>query len=135
MPAVAAHNCSTSRTGTVSSSAKTLSSNSPATVSATLNHPEVVHEATRAKIAAAVGELGYVRGGWLGELAAHWRRTNFATWLFQPVATGRYPKKGHLLVTYDPPDSAAGLVWVRVGGATRTISQPTAVAATMLPLM
>jgi integrase len=67
-------------------------------VSAALNHPEVVHQATRARIAAAVAELGYVRGGWLGELAAHSRRTNFATWLFQPAATGWYPKKGHVLV-------------------------------------
>ena len=70
---------------------------SPATVSAALNHPEVVREGTRAKIAAAVDELGYVRGGWLGELAAHWRRTNFATWLFQPASTGWYPSKGHLV--------------------------------------
>jgi integrase len=71
---------------------------SPATVSASLNHPEVVAEATRDKIASAIAELGYVPGGWLGELAAHWRRSNFATWLFQPAATGWYPKKGHVLV-------------------------------------
>jgi hypothetical protein len=71
---------------------------SPATVSAALNHPEVVSEATRARIAAAIADLGYVRGCWLGELAAHWRRTNFATWLFQPAATGWYPKKGHVAV-------------------------------------
>jgi integrase len=70
---------------------------SSATASAALNHPEVVHDATRARITAAINELGYVRGGALGELAAHWRRTNFATWLFQPAATGQYPKKGHLL--------------------------------------
>jgi integrase len=25
--------------------------------------------------------------------APHWRRTGFATWLFQPAATGWYPKK------------------------------------------
>jgi integrase len=71
---------------------------SPATVSAALNHPEVVHEATRDRIASAVADLGYVRGGWLGELSAHWRRTNFATWLFRPAATGWYSKKGHVLV-------------------------------------
>jgi integrase len=39
-----------------------------------------------------------MRGGAFGELAAHWRRTNFATWLFQPAVTGWYPRKGHLLV-------------------------------------
>jgi integrase len=71
---------------------------SPATVSASFNHAEVVHEATRARIAAAVAELGYVRGGSAGELAAHPRRSNFATWLFQPAATGQYPKKGRLVV-------------------------------------
>jgi integrase len=65
-------------------------------VSAVFNHPEVVHEATRARIAEAVTALGYVRGGAFGELAAHWRRTNFATWLFQPAVTGWYPSKGRL---------------------------------------
>jgi integrase len=69
---------------------------SPATVSAALNHPEVVHQATQATIAAAITDLGYVRGGAGGELAAHWRRTNFATWLFQPAVTGWYPSKGRL---------------------------------------
>jgi integrase len=71
---------------------------SAATVSAALNHPEVVHETTRATIAAAIADLGYVRGGSFGELAAHWRRTNFATWLFQPAVTGWYPTKGRLRV-------------------------------------
>jgi integrase len=71
---------------------------SRATVSNVLNHPEVVQESTRAVIVAAIADLGYVRGGWLGELAAHWRRTNFATWLFQPAATGWYPSKGRLRV-------------------------------------
>jgi integrase len=47
--------------------------------------------------AAAAADLEYVRGGWLGELAAHWRRTSFATW-FQPAATGWYPSKGHVRV-------------------------------------
>jgi len=71
---------------------------SPATVSAAFNHPEVVREATRDRITEAVADLGYVRGGSRGELASHWRRTNFATWLFQPAATGWYPSKGHLVV-------------------------------------
>jgi integrase len=71
---------------------------SPATASAALNHPEVVHAVTRERIAAAIVDLGYVRGGSSGELAAHWRRTGFATWLFQPAATGYYPKKGPLPV-------------------------------------
>ncbi|HEX6682620.1 MAG TPA: LacI family DNA-binding transcriptional regulator [Candidatus Limnocylindrales bacterium] len=65
-------------------------------VSMALNHPNVVSEAARVTIAAAMADLGYVRGGWTGELAPHWRRTGFATWLFHPAATGRYPKKGHL---------------------------------------
>jgi DNA-binding LacI/PurR family transcriptional regulator len=63
---------------------------SPATASAALNHPEVVAETTRTKNAQAIADLGYVRGGAGGELAVHRRRTNFATWLFQPAATGWY---------------------------------------------
>lgn len=71
---------------------------SPATASAALNHPEVVAEPTHERIAKAIADLGYVRGGASGELAAHWRRSNFATWLFQPAATGWYPmddRMGH----------------------------------------
>jgi len=63
-----------------------------------LNHPEVLSEAARVTIAAAMADLGYARGGWTGELAVHWRRTGFATWLFRPAATGHYPKKGKLVV-------------------------------------
>jgi integrase len=47
----------------------------------------------RYKVQAAVAELAYVRAGTVGEVAAHWRRTGFATWLFQPAATGWYPRR------------------------------------------
>ncbi|PHQ50517.1 hypothetical protein BLA24_16965 [Streptomyces cinnamoneus] len=51
-------------------------------------------EETRLRVEAAIAELGYVRGrGVPGQHAAHWRRSGFATWLFQPAATGWYPKK------------------------------------------
>ena len=63
------------------------------TVSAVLNRPQTVAELTRARVVTAIEDLGYVRGGSSGELAAHWRRTGFATWLFQPAATGWYPRK------------------------------------------
>lgn len=66
---------------------------STGTASAVLNRPEGVPERTRVKVQAAMAELGYMRGGWSGELAPHWRRTGFATWLFQPAATGWYPRK------------------------------------------
>lgn len=66
---------------------------STGTVSAVLSRPETVPEATRVKVELAVAELGYVPGGPSGELAAHWRRNGFATWLFRPAATGWYPKK------------------------------------------
>jgi integrase len=66
---------------------------STGTVSAVLNQPESVPPATKEKVMAAVAELGYVRGGLpLGELAPHWRRTGFATWLFHPAASGKYPQ-------------------------------------------
>ena len=41
----------------------------------------------------AVADLGYVPTGATRELAAHWRRTGFAAWLFQPAATGWYPRR------------------------------------------
>jgi integrase len=66
---------------------------STGTVSAVLNRPETVSDATRVKVELAVADLGYIRGGPSGELAAHWRRNGFATWLFRPAATGWYPRK------------------------------------------
>ena len=67
---------------------------STGTVSSVLNHPEAVKESTRIKVETAIEELGYVRNGSSGNLAPHWRRNGFATWLFHPAVTGRYPKKG-----------------------------------------
>jgi integrase len=66
---------------------------STGTVSNVLNRPESVPETTREKVGTALLELGYIRGGHFGELAAHWRRSGFGTWLFQPAATGRYAKR------------------------------------------
>ncbi len=66
---------------------------STGTVSAVLNRPDGVPERTRTTVQTAIAELGYVRGGWSGDLAPHWRRTGFATWLFQPAVTGWYPRK------------------------------------------
>jgi hypothetical protein len=60
-------------------------------VSNVLNRPDAVPEATRVKVAHAIGDLGYVRGVASGDLAAHWRRSGFGAWLFQPAATGMYP--------------------------------------------
>jgi integrase len=71
---------------------------STGTVSTVLNRPESVPEKTRTIVQKAVADLGYVRGGQTGELAAHWRRNGFATWLFRPAATGWYPRKA----PYDP---------------------------------
>ena len=67
---------------------------STGTVSNVLNRPDAVAEPTRLKVLEAIAELGYVRNAASGELAAHWRRSGFATWLFQPAATGWYPKRG-----------------------------------------
>jgi integrase len=66
---------------------------STGTVSTVLNRPAAVPEATRARVDQAVADLGYVRRSVTGEPAAHWRRNGFATWIFQPAATGRYPRK------------------------------------------
>jgi integrase len=66
---------------------------STGTVSNVLNRPATVPEPTLARVRAAIADLGYVRGAASGALAAHWRRTGFATWLFRPAATGWYPRK------------------------------------------
>ncbi|MDI1465049.1 LacI family DNA-binding transcriptional regulator [Catellatospora sp. KI3] len=66
---------------------------STGTVSNVLNRPDTVPEATREKVQAAIADLGYVRGAASGGVAAHWRRSGFATWLFHPAATGRYPTR------------------------------------------
>ncbi|MEV6601362.1 LacI family DNA-binding transcriptional regulator [Actinoplanes sp. NPDC051346] len=66
---------------------------STGTVSNVLNRPDSVPEPTRVRVMAAITELRYVRGGPPpGELAPHWRRSGFATWLFQPAATGWFPQ-------------------------------------------
>lgn len=67
---------------------------STGTVSNVLNRPDAVAELTRLKVLEAVSDLGYIRNAASGELAAHWRRSGFATWLFRPAATGRYPGRG-----------------------------------------
>ncbi len=41
----------------------------------------------------AIEVLGFTRGGGSVDLAAHWRRNGFATWLFTSAASGWYPKK------------------------------------------
>lgn len=67
---------------------------STGTVSNVLNRSALVAPQTRLKVMEAVAELGYVRNAASGELPAHWRRSGFATWLFQPAATGWYPGRG-----------------------------------------
>jgi integrase len=67
---------------------------SAGTVSNVLNRPALVAPEKRLRVMEAVAELGYVRNQASGALAAHWRRSGFATWLFQPAATGWYPQRG-----------------------------------------
>ncbi|MFJ1808597.1 MULTISPECIES: LacI family DNA-binding transcriptional regulator [unclassified Streptomyces] len=67
---------------------------STGTVSNVLNRPDAVAEPTSLKVLEAVSDLGYIRNAASGKLAAHWRRSGFATWLFRPAATGRYPGRG-----------------------------------------
>jgi hypothetical protein len=66
---------------------------STGTVSNVLNGSARVAEDTRVRVEKAIADLGYLRGGAAPQTAAHWRRTGFATWLFQPAAAGWYPKK------------------------------------------
>lgn len=67
---------------------------STGTVSNVFNRPHTVPVATRTRVAQAAADLGYVHGGPSGgELAPHWRRNGFATWLFRPATSGWYPPK------------------------------------------
>ncbi|WP_037573564.1 LacI family DNA-binding transcriptional regulator [Phaeacidiphilus oryzae] len=66
---------------------------SAGTVSNLLNRPEQVSERSRAKVAQAMEELGYLPGGPPAASAAHWRRSGFAQQVFQPAATGWFPRK------------------------------------------
>lgn len=66
---------------------------STGTVSNVLNGSARVAGNTQVRVEKAIADLGYIRGGAAPQTAAHWRRTGFATWLFQPAATGWYPKK------------------------------------------
>jgi integrase len=66
---------------------------STGTVSNVLNNTVTVASDTRKRVEGAIAGLGYVRGTGVLQPAAHWRRTGFATWLFQPAVTGWYPKK------------------------------------------
>ncbi len=86
-------NTSVGRVGAKLVDVARLAACSTGTVSNVLNHPEVVHPETRRDVEAAIAELGYIRGGVPTQLAAHWRRNGFATWLFKPAASGWYPAK------------------------------------------
>jgi integrase len=84
------------RTGPKLTDVAKLAGVSVGTASHVLNHPGIVTEATSRAVREAMDSLGYVRGT-AGALAAHWRRNGFATWLFQPAATGSYPRKAPLV--------------------------------------
>jgi integrase len=109
---------------------------STGTVSAVLNRPDTVPEGTLARVAAAIADLRYVRTDYpQGELAPHWRRTGFATWLFQPAATGWYPR----VSPHDPrPVPILGEPWPGVpvrgrGAAARADACWTSVARGLTP--
>ncbi|MFC7342329.1 LacI family DNA-binding transcriptional regulator [Saccharopolyspora griseoalba] len=66
---------------------------STGTVSNVLNRSAAVADDTRSRVEKAIADLGYVRGVAQSAPVEHWRRNGFATWLFQPAASGWYPKK------------------------------------------
>lgn len=66
---------------------------STGTVSNVLNRAATVAEDTRSRVEKAIADLGYMRGAVQSAPVEHWRRNGFATWLFQPAASGWYPKK------------------------------------------
>jgi integrase len=83
----------TRRSGATLADVARLAGVSTGTVSNVLNHPEKVAPEKRERVEVAVSESGFVRGVAKSETAPHWRRSGFATWVFQPAATGLYPAK------------------------------------------
>lgn len=68
---------------------------SKGTVSAVLNHADRVAERTRARVETAMAELQYEPGR-AGRPGVHWRRSNFGDFVFEPAASGWFPKRGNL---------------------------------------
>ncbi|WP_433078707.1 LacI family DNA-binding transcriptional regulator [Dactylosporangium sp. CA-052675] len=89
------------------------------TASAVLNQRASVADVTRRRVEQAIADLGYVRGAAGGELAPHWRRNGFATWLFHPAVSGWYPAKAPLasrpvpLLAEPWPGSRSGAAMLR----------------------
>ncbi|MDR7273612.1 LacI family DNA-binding transcriptional regulator [Catenuloplanes atrovinosus] len=81
------------QTGPTLAEVARLAGVSVGTVSGVLNGRTSVAEQTRDRVKRVIDELGYVRGAVTGELAPHSRRNGFATWVFRPAASGRYPAK------------------------------------------
>jgi hypothetical protein len=82
------------------------------TVSNVFNRPETVPDGARNRVEKAAAQLGYIPGGMKAStLASHWRRSSFATWIFQPASTGWYPRT----VPFPPrPVPILGDVWTGI---------------------
>ncbi|MFD6414048.1 LacI family DNA-binding transcriptional regulator, partial [Nocardia asteroides] len=102
------------------------------TVGNVLNHPERVTEKTRARVEKAMAEVGFVRDAAPAGAAAHWRRSGFSAWVWDPAVSGWYSKKGRyeahpVAVTASPwpgvpvrgqnPTGAAKACWVPIRSA------------------
>jgi integrase len=81
------------RTGPTLVDVARLAEVSTGTVSNVLNHPDRVKADKVARVKAAVAELGFTPGSRGGGVTPHWKRNSFATWVFQPAATGWFPPK------------------------------------------
>ncbi|MFF5227478.1 LacI family DNA-binding transcriptional regulator [Dactylosporangium sp. NPDC000521] len=86
-------NTSARRVGPKLADVARLAGVSIGTASDFLHHPGRVAAGTQERITAAIAELGYTRAVEPATTAAHHRRSGFATWVFQPAATGRFPAK------------------------------------------
>lgn len=82
-----------SRTGPTLADVAREAGVSTGTVSNVLNRPERVRGDTRSRVEKVIAELEFVRGGTVTEEAAHWRRSGFVTWVFEPATSGWYPAK------------------------------------------
>ncbi|MEV8116822.1 LacI family DNA-binding transcriptional regulator [Streptomyces xiamenensis] len=93
---------------------------SAGTVSNVLNHPGRVTASTVLKMEKALADLGFVRGGTVTEEAEYWRWSGFSAWVFEPAASGWYPKKG-AVDRYPVPVSAGPLPGLPVRGRGRRL--------------
>ncbi|ASU83528.1 LacI family DNA-binding transcriptional regulator [Nocardiopsis gilva YIM 90087] len=82
-----------SRSGPSLKAVATEAGVSTGTVYNVLNRPDVVRASTRARVEAAIANLGFTSAPTTRATEAHWTRSNFRSGVFYPAVWGWYPTK------------------------------------------